>query len=103
ADTSSVGSISHRDPVGESASWIGRNALGSTSALTAAFTGERSESRCGLKPGPIQSIAMMIWVTRAAGGGGPCGVSVLCGAGGGLTMHPARVTSTTDVRAATTW
>ena len=40
----------------------GRNALGSTSALIAAFTADRSESRCGLKPAPIESMPMMICV-----------------------------------------
>ena len=40
ADSSSVGSISQRDPVGVLASGIGRNELGSTSAVIAAFTGD---------------------------------------------------------------
>ncbi len=40
ADTSSVGSISQRDPVGVAGSGTGRNELGSTSALIAAFTGD---------------------------------------------------------------
>ena len=40
ADTSSVGSSSHRDPVGDLVSGTGRNELGSTSALIAAFTGD---------------------------------------------------------------
>src|ERR1700739_1365401 len=89
ADTSSVGSISHRDPVGVAGSAIGRNALGSTSALIAAFTADRSESRCGLKPAPIESMAMMICVFRSGGGAVLREVSVLCGAGGGLTVQPA--------------
>ena len=40
ADTSSVGSSSHRDPVGDAGSAMGRNELGSTSELMAAFTGD---------------------------------------------------------------
>ena len=40
ADTSSVGSISHREPVGDAGSEIGRNELGSTSDEIAAFTGD---------------------------------------------------------------
>ena len=40
ADTSRVGSISHREPVGVAGSGTGRNELGSTSALTAAVTGD---------------------------------------------------------------
>lgn len=70
-------------------SGIGRNALGNTNALIAAFTGDRSDSKCGLNPGPIQSMPMMIWVGRRGGGGVLRGVSVLWGAGGGLTVHPA--------------
>lgn len=73
----------------ESAEVTGRNALGRTSALIAAFTGDRSESRCGLNPAPIESMPMMIWAGRGGGGGELCGVSVLCGAGGGLTVHAA--------------
>ena len=53
ADTNSVGSISHREPVGDAGSGIGRNELGKTSELIAAFTGDWSDSRCELKPGPI--------------------------------------------------
>ncbi|VBA41537.1 hypothetical protein LAUMK41_04212 [Mycobacterium attenuatum] len=60
ADTSNVGSISQREPVGKLASGTGRKALGSTSALIAAFTGDKSESRCGLNPAPIESMPMMI-------------------------------------------
>ena len=40
-----------------------------------------------MKPGPIESIAMMICVALAGGGGVLSEVSVLCGAGGGLTVH----------------
>ena len=52
---------------------------------------------------PIESMPTMIWVTRCGGAGGLCGVSVLCGAGGGLTVHaanvsPASETSTPIVR-----
>jgi hypothetical protein len=64
----------------------------------AAFTGDWSERRCELKPGPIVSMAMMIWVAFGGGGAVVSAVSVLCGAGGGLTVHPP--TSTND--AATT-
>lgn len=70
ADTNRVGSISQREPVGVLGSGTGRNALGSTSALIAALTGDRSESRCGLKPAPIESMPMMIWLTRGGGGAG---------------------------------
>ena len=62
ADSNSVVSSSHRDPVGEFGSGIGRKLLGRTSEPIAAFTGDWSESRCGLKPGPIESMAMMICV-----------------------------------------
>ena len=88
ADSNSVVSSSHRDPVGEFGSGIGRKQLGSTSELIAAFTGDWSDSRCGLKPGPIESMAMMICVACGGGGGVLSEVSVLCGAGGGLTVHP---------------
>src|ERR1700733_14559454 len=84
-----VGSISHREPVGVLGSGTGRNELGNTRALIAALTGDRSDSRCGLNPAPIESMPMMIWVTRCGGGGELCGVSVLCGAGGGLTVQAA--------------
>ncbi|SHV00012.1 Uncharacterised protein [Mycobacteroides abscessus subsp. abscessus] len=40
AETSSVGSISQREPVVVAESGTGRNALGSTSALIAEFTGD---------------------------------------------------------------
>jgi hypothetical protein len=89
ADSSIVGSISHRDPVGDALSEIGRNELGSTSDEIAAFTGDWSDSRCVLKPGPIESMAMMICVARGGGGAVVCSVSVLCGAGGGQTVHDA--------------
>ena len=49
-------------------SGIGRNELGSTSELIAAFTGDWSDTRCALKPGPIESIAMMICVAFVGGG-----------------------------------
>ena len=91
ADSSKVLSSSHRDPVGEFRSGTGRNELGSTSELIAAFTGDWSESRCGLKPGPIESMAMMICVARGGGGAATFDVSVLCGAGGGLTVQPETV------------
>ncbi|AMC72388.1 monoacyl phosphatidylinositol tetramannoside-binding protein LpqW [Mycobacterium tuberculosis] len=51
AETNRVGSISQREPVGVLGSGIGRNALGNTNALIAAFTGDRSDSKCGLNPG----------------------------------------------------
>src|SRR6516165_3174994 len=89
ADCSSVGSISQRDPVGEFWSETGRNALGSTSALIAALTGDWSDIRCGLKPAPMLSMPMMICVALGGGGGLLSVVSVLCGAGGGLTVQPA--------------
>ena len=41
-------------------SGTGRKELGNTSELIAALTGDWSESRCGLNPAPIESIAMMI-------------------------------------------
>jgi len=40
-----------------------------------------------LKPGPMESIAMMICSARGGGDARLCEVSVLCGAGGGLTVH----------------
>jgi hypothetical protein len=40
-----------------------------------------------LNPGPIVSMAMMICVAFGGGGVDVCVVSVLCGAGGGLTVH----------------
>ena len=86
-------SISHREPVGVDGSGTGRNALGSTSEATAAFTGDWSDSRCGLKPAPIESMPMMIWKARAGGGAGFCDVSVLCGAGGGLTVQAETIAS----------
>ena len=61
ADSSNVESISQREPVDVDGSGTGRNALGNTSAATAAFTGDWSDSRCGLKPAPIESMPMMIW------------------------------------------
>jgi hypothetical protein len=87
--------------VGEFGSGTGRNELGSTSELIAAFTGDWSDSRCGLKPGPIESIAMMIWVAFGGGGVVASEVSVLCGAGGGLTVQ-AGVISVSAHSAATT-
>ena len=54
-----------------------------------------------MNPGPMLSIAMMICVALGGGGGVVSVVSVLCGAGGGLTVHPpaSRTDSTaTDVR-----
>ncbi|HEY0803619.1 MAG TPA: hypothetical protein VGD84_01075 [Pseudonocardiaceae bacterium] len=101
ADSSTVLSSSQRDPVGEFGSGTGRNELGSTSELIAAFTGDWSESRCGLKPGPIESMAMMICVARGGGGVVVFDVSVLCGAGGGLTVQ-ADVISVSAQSAATT-
>jgi hypothetical protein len=47
----------------------------------------------------MESMPMMIWVARGGSGAGESEVSVLCGAGGGLTVHAA-VTST-DTNAAT--
>jgi hypothetical protein len=41
-----------------------------------------------LNPGPIESMAMMICVAFMGGGGVVSVVSVLCGAGGGLTVQP---------------
>jgi hypothetical protein len=35
----------------------------------------------------------MIWYARGGGGAEFCEVSVLCGAGGGLTVHAERVAS----------
>ncbi|BBY34727.1 hypothetical protein MMIN_27880 [Mycolicibacter minnesotensis] len=64
ADTNRVGSISHRDPVAVLESGIGRNALGNTNALIAAVTADRSERRWGLKPAPMESMPMMIWLIR---------------------------------------
>ncbi len=96
ADTSSVGSISQRDPVGVAGSDTGRKALGSTSALIAALTAERSDSRCGLNPAPIESMPMMICVLRCGGGAVLRVVSVLCGAGGGLTVQPANASNETS-------
>jgi hypothetical protein len=84
--------------VGVFGSGRGRNELGSTSELIAAFTGDWSDNRCGLKPGPIQSIAMMICVALAGGGAVDSVVSVLWGAGGGLTVQP----PTNVIKAATT-
>ena len=88
AESSSVVSSSQREPVGDLGSGTGRNELGNTIEATAAFTGDWSDSRCGLNPGPIESIAMMICVAFIGGGGVDSVVSVLCGAGGGLTVHP---------------
>ena len=88
ADTSSVGSSSQREPVGDAGSGTGRNELGSTNELIAAFTGDWSDSRWELKPGPIVSMAMMICVAFGGGGIVVSVVSVLCGAGGGLTVQP---------------
>lgn len=89
ADSNSEVSNSQRDPVDVAASATGRNELGRTSELIAALTGDWSESRWALKPGPIESIAMMICVAFLGGGGVDSVVSVLCGAGGGLTVHAA--------------
>jgi hypothetical protein len=101
ADSNMVGSSSHREPVGESGSGIGRNELGSTSDEMAAFTGDWSDSRCGLNPGPMESIAMMICVALSGGGGVLSAVSVLCGAGGGLTVHDV-TSSNVEVKAPAT-
>jgi hypothetical protein len=87
--------------VGDAGSGSGRNELGSTSALMAAFTGDWSDNRCALKPGPIESMAMMIWVAFGGGGVVVSVVSVLCGAGGGLTVQPETTTISAD-RARTT-
>jgi hypothetical protein len=40
---------------------------------------------------------MMIWVLRAAGGAVLREVSVLCGAGGGLTAQPPKANSETSM------
>src|ERR1700754_2029661 len=93
ADNSSVGSRTHREPVGDAGSETGRNELGRTSELMAAFTGDWSDSRWGLNPGPIVSMAMMICVAFGGGGVVVSVVSVLCGAGGGLTVQPATSTN----------
>ena len=101
ADSSRVGSSSQREPVGDAGSGIGRNELGSTSERIAAFTGDWSDSRCGLNPAPIESIAMMICVAFGGGGG------VLCGGLGALRrrrradgarrdQHQRRVNATGD-------
>lgn len=87
ADNSSVGSSTHREPVGDAGSGTGRNELGRTSELMAAFTGDWSDSRWELKPGPIVSMAMMICVAFGGGGTVVSVVSVLWGAGGGLTVQ----------------
>src|ERR1700744_6240803 len=94
-----VGSISQRDPVGAAGSGTGRKALGSTSALIAAFTGDRPDSRCGLNPAPIEAMPMMIWLMRGGGGLELCGVSVLCGAGGGLTVQADNTRPTSETTA----
>jgi hypothetical protein len=96
ADCNSVVSSSQRDPVGDAGSGTGRNELGSTSELMAAFTGDWSESRWALKPGPIESMAMMICVAFGGGGVVVSDVSVLCGAGGGLTVHPETTINSAD-------
>ena len=67
AETSRAGSISQREPEGDAGSGTGRNALGRTSELIEAFTGDWSDSRCGLKPGPMESMAMMICGAFGAG------------------------------------
>ena len=81
---------------------MGRNELGSTNDEIAAFTEDWSDSRCGLNPAPIASMAMMICMALAGAGGGVDTVSVLCGAGGGLTVQPASTsadsTATTTVQ-----
>src|SRR6478672_13026687 len=87
ADTNSVSSNAQREPVGDAGSATGRNELGRTSELIAAFTGDWSDSRWELKPGPIVSMAMMICVAFGGGGAVVSVVSVLCGAGGGLTVQ----------------
>ena len=89
--------------MGEFGSGTGRNELGSTSELIAAFTGDWSESRCGLKPGPIESIAMMIWVAFGGGGVVVSEVSVLCGAGGGLTVQADVISVSAHSAATTRW
>src|SRR3954452_11254825 len=94
ADTNSVSSNSQREPVGDAGSATGRNELGRTSALMAALTGDWSDRRCELNPGPIVAMAMMICAAFGGGGAAGSSVSVLCGAGGGLTVQPP--TSSTD-------
>ena len=85
-----------RVTVGVPGSDTGRNVLGRTSALIAAFTADRSDSRCGLKPAPIESMPMMICVLRCGGGTVLRLVTVLCGAGGGLTAQPAKASNETS-------
>ena len=99
ADTNSVSSNSQREPVGDAGSATGRNELGRTSELMAAFTGDWSDSRCELKPGPIVSMAMMICVAFGGGGAAVSVVSVLCGAGGGLTVQPPTSSTEAVIRA----
>jgi hypothetical protein len=50
-----------------------------------------------LNPAPIESIAMMICVAFIGGGGVLSVVSVLCGAGGGLTVQPAINVTSADI------
>jgi hypothetical protein len=87
--------------VGDFGSGVGRNELGSTSELIAAFTGDWSDSRWELKPGPIESMATIICVALEGGGGGDFIVSVLCGAGGGLTVQPETTIISADSAAMT--
>jgi hypothetical protein len=46
-------------------------------------------------------MAMMICVAFNGGGGGDFDVSVLCGAGGGLTVHPETSVIRADIAATT--
>jgi hypothetical protein len=46
-------------------------------------------------------MAMMICVALSGGGGGDLDVSVLCGAGGGLTVHAATKVISADIAATT--
>jgi hypothetical protein len=48
-------------------------------------------------------MAMMICVARGGGGGVVSDVSVLCGAGGGLTVQPETTTISADSAATTRW
>jgi hypothetical protein len=49
----------------------------------------------------MESIAMMICVALSGGGGVLSAVSVLCGAGGGLTVHDV-ISSNVEVKAPAT-
>ena len=67
----------------------------------AAFTGDWSDSRWELKPGPIVSMAMMICVAFGGGGIVVSVVSVLCGAGGGLTVQDDVMSISAEIAAIT--